>query len=106
MEAHDVMKYYESLAATSADMLAAARAGDWDAVVAAEHRCATQIEALRASGDRRPTGEEERRRRVEIIRRLLADDAEIRELADPWLRRLEDVLRSAGNVRRVDRAYR
>jgi flagellar protein FliT len=100
------LHHYESIAIASGEMLVAARAGDWDALIAAEGRCAASIKALAAEGDAKPANEQERARRVELIRKVLADDAAIRDLTQPWLRRLEDFLHSAGNARRLQNAYR
>lgn len=100
------LQHYESIAVASGEMLTAARAGDWDALIAAESRCAASIKALAAVGDARPASESERARRIELIRKVLADDAAIRDLTQPWLRRLEDFLHSAGNTRRLQNAYR
>ena len=43
-----VLEIYEAIAAASGRMLAAARAGDWDGLLAAEADCARLVERARA----------------------------------------------------------
>jgi flagellar protein FliT len=102
----DALSYYESVAAASADMLAAARRKDWDALAESERRCAAVIAMLKASDAEARLDEDKRPRKAEIIRRVLADDAEIRRLLDPRMRELEHLLGSARTRRRLDDAYR
>lgn len=99
-----MLSVYRKIAEISGVMLDCARRGDWDALVAAEQRCRAQIDQLRALGERemQRTELEEKHR---IIRKLLADDAEIRDLTQPWMKRLQTVLASTGNERRLDASY-
>jgi len=102
----DTLSHYESVAAASGDMLEAARRQDWDALAEAERRCAAVIAVLRASDTEARLDETDRPRKAEIIRRVLAHDAEIRRLLDPRMHELERLLNAAGTRRRVDTAYR
>jgi len=97
---------YEAVAAASAEMLEAAQRQDWDALVSAERRCAGIITLLKAGGGETTLDERARERRAEIIRRVLADDAEIRRLLDPRMRELERLLTGAATRHRVNNAYR
>ena len=102
----DPLWYYESIAAASASMLHAAQEGDWDALVEQEKACATLIEALSASGAERQLSDDTAKRKGAILRQLLAEDAEIRRLTQPWLRRLEELLHASANERRLGDTYR
>jgi len=96
---------YESLAANSVAMLDAARRGDWNTVVEIEEVCSLAITRLREDGDAVPAEPASRERKAHLIRRILADDAEIRGLAQPHLEALGKLL-NAGNVRdRIERTY-
>jgi flagellar protein FliT len=99
------LAYYESVAAASNDMLEAARRQDWEALAQAERRCAAVITVLKASGVEARLSDTKRQRKAEIIRRVLADDAEIRRLVDPRMRQLEHLLGSARTRQRVGDAY-
>jgi flagellar protein FliT len=99
-----VLSGYRRVAELSTQMLAAARRGDWDALVDVERCCRTEIDALRALGEH-PLTPAEREEKQRILLRLLADDAEIRDLAQPRMKRLQDMLAAAGNARRLRASY-
>lgn len=90
-----LIDHYASIARTSRAMLAAARAGDWDGVTRLEDDCRVLIDDLRREALRSPLPGAERRRRMQLLRAILADDAEIRARAEPWLQQLERVLHGA-----------
>jgi len=98
------LDHYQALADAYAAMRAAAQRADWDAVAAGELGCRPRIEALRALGDV-PLDEDARRRKFALIQRMLADDAAIRDLAQPWMRRLEDLMGGSRNARRLGASY-
>jgi len=98
------LELYEAIGAASRRMLEAARAGDWDGLIAAEARCAALVAEARARPQPALT-ESERRRKGEILRCVLADDAEIRRHLQPRLAALEEMLTVAGETRRAHRGY-
>lgn len=99
-----LLSYYEAIERASAEMLAAARAGLWDEVVKLEGACVLLIsqlkqEALTLEDERgeqackRGEGAREAaREKSRIMQRILINDAEIRQLAEPWLQDLDDTL--------------
>ncbi|MBK9134420.1 MAG: flagellar protein FliT [Betaproteobacteria bacterium] len=105
-----LLTYYEAIERASADMLTAARAGNWDEVVKLEGACVLLISQLKnAAQEPRPvpaaaaadregaraadTAEAEATRaKSKIMQRILVNDAEIRQLAEPWLHTLDDAL--------------
>lgn len=84
-----LIDYYRSIEASSAQMLDAARAADWDEVVRCENVCAHLIEQLRAGAQLAELAPDERREKVRIMQRILHNDAQIRALVEPWLEHLE-----------------
>jgi flagellar protein FliT len=86
-----LIEHYEAIAAASQTMLAAARLEDWDEVARQEDRCRGLIARLQQAAEGSPEAVDNRRR-FAILRAVLADDAEIRERAEPWLRELELML--------------
>ncbi len=104
-EEESVLRYYESIAGQSQRMLSAARAGDWEDLCAAEEECARLIDHLKQLGDAPPLSADERERRMQILKQMLAEDAEIRDLTEPWLKQLEELLGNAGNQRRLSDRY-
>ena len=84
-----LIDYYRAIEDSSRRMLEAAKAEDWDEVVRLEGACAVLIEQLRyrsRSEDLAPTQRSEKTR---IMQRILTNDAQIRNLAEPWLAHFE-----------------
>lgn len=97
-----LLSYYEAIEQASADMLNAARAGDWDEVVKLEGACVLLISQLKHAAQEPVAEAEDRlardltqdsaRAKSRIMQRILVNDAEIRHLAEPWLQDLDDTL--------------
>ncbi len=93
-----LLSYYEAIERASAEMLGAARAGNWDEVVKLEGACVLLISQLKhaaqeTEGDpARAQAQEAARVKSRIMQRILVNDAEIRHLAEPWLQDLDDTL--------------
>ncbi len=100
-----VLSCYEQISAASARMLNAARASDWDGLVVAEMTCAELISKVAALSQRAAISASGNVRRMHVIRCVLAHDAEIRNLVEPRLLKLESFLHGRGNSRRVHGAY-
>ena len=80
-----VLSYYEAIEKASADMLHAARCGDWDLVVKLEGACVLLISQLKQAAREAPLGQDEAKLKSRIMQRILVNDAEVRHLAEPWL---------------------
>ena len=87
-----LLNYYEAIEKASADMLCAARSGDWDQVVKLEGACAVLISQLKHAAGTRELAPEEAQMKSRIMQRILLNDAELRLLAEPWLEDLDDLL--------------
>lgn len=86
-----LLEHYEAVAAASQRMLAAARADRWDEVAEWEEHCLTLILALKEASASVSLELHEDERRVHLLRRILAADAEIRSRAEPWWAQLDDI---------------
>jgi flagellar protein FliT len=87
-----LLSYYEAIERASADMLNAARAGNWDEVVKLEGACVLLISQLKNAARQNDLKPEEARAKSRIMQRILVNDAEIRHLAEPWLQELDEAL--------------
>jgi flagellar protein FliT len=83
-----LLHYYESLASSSREMVYAAREGDWNEVFRIEEICAYLITELNTVKEYECLSDGEEKRKRALLRAILADDAEIRNLQEPWLSRL------------------
>jgi len=97
-----LLSYYEAIERASVDMLAAARAGNWDEVVKLEGACVLLISQLKHAAQEPvpapdPRAVEAAKAKSRIMQRILVNDAEIRHLAEPWLVDLDDTLNGRPN---------
>jgi flagellar protein FliT len=97
-----LLTYYEAIERASADMLAAARAGNWDQVVKLEGACVLLITQLKQAAEQvglqAPGTDDVAKAKSRIMQRILVNDAEIRQLAEPWLSDLEDTMAGRGRT--------
>ncbi|HEY8710902.1 MAG TPA: flagellar protein FliT [Burkholderiaceae bacterium] len=87
-----LLNYYQAIEKASQDMLEAARLGNWDQVLKLEGACVLLISQLKHSAVEKPLGRDEAQFKSRIMQRILVNDAEIRELAEPWLDDLDQLL--------------
>jgi flagellar protein FliT len=87
-----LLSYYEAIERASADMLEAARLGDWDQVVQLEGACAVLISQLKHAAQTEQLQAEEAKAKSRIMQRILLNDAEIRHLAEPWMEDLDHLM--------------
>jgi flagellar protein FliT len=87
-----LLSYYEAIEQASADMLSAARDGNWDRVVKLEGACVLLISQLKHAAREKALAPDEAKMKARIMQRILVNDAEIRHLAEPWLEDLDHML--------------
>ena len=80
--------HYEEIAELSARMLAAARSGDWGELKIMQGEYRELVDGLREVDAGSELDDSARARKLELVRRILADDAAIRDLSAPSLARL------------------
>ena len=87
-----LLSYYEAIEKASADMLDAARSGNWDHVIKLEGACVLLISQLKNAARGSALSGEENQLKSRIMKRVLVNDAEIRHLAEPWLEDLDQMM--------------
>ncbi|MBT0569526.1 flagellar protein FliT [Curvibacter sp. CHRR-16] len=85
-----LIDFYRAIEASSLRMLEAAKAQDWEGVMRCEGACAVLIEQLRHRAKTEELGPLERVEKTRIMQRILRNDAQIRNLAEPWLAQLDE----------------
>ena len=111
----DTLPIYENMALISAEMLVAARNGNWDLLTLLESRSAYYLQQLKKNGIDADGGAVEtkidnsndnlRERKVAIIKKILADDRDIRSLTEPRVTELAQLITNTSNERKLLRAY-
>jgi flagellar protein FliT len=104
LNSQEVISLYETVAVITDQMLAAARNGDWEQLIALESRCAAHVGTLQKEEPVALTGAQ-RERKVQIIQKVLADDREIRNLTEPWMAHLAKLINSTGTERKLSETY-
>ena len=88
----NLLNFYEAIERASADMVDAARNGNWDQVVKLEGACAVLIAQLKNAAHTESLQADESKLKSRIMQRILLNDAEIRHLAEPWLDDLDQMM--------------
>ncbi len=86
MTSNEVLSMYENIAGLSNQMAAAARMGDWNGLSRLESQCATEARAV-ATGVPALSGAP-RLRKIDLLKQILANDREIRDVTDPWMNQI------------------
>lgn len=105
IDTQGLLHTYDCLASTTGHMLEAAKRGDWDRLVELEKRCAELIARMTALETEDPLPQALRARKAAMIRKVLADDAEIRNITEPWLQQLGAMLNANGKQQRLLQTY-
>ena len=106
MDNQEIITLYETVADITDQMLAAARTGDWEQLAALESHCSSQVEILKNSDQQRqPLTPLAREKKTRIIKKILDDDRQIRDITEPWMAQLSAMMNSAGTERKLSQAY-
>ncbi|MBA3756135.1 MAG: flagellar protein FliT [Nitrosomonas sp.] len=97
---------YEAILATTGKMLVAAQNNEWDELVSLEREC-RQLTGILIKKNPEPILDKELlQKKVKIIHQILDENAQIREITEPWIMRLQDILSTNGRTRNLQQAYR
>lgn len=102
---HELMHCYEQIAPLTGRMLELARAGDWDGLMTLQGQVRSCVERLKEITPAAVLDQSQLAQKRRLLGRILADDAEIRDLVTPQLARLSRLM---GNLRRrqdIKQAY-
>ncbi|HJV88508.1 MAG TPA: flagellar protein FliT [Noviherbaspirillum sp.] len=106
MDNQEILALYETVADITDQMLAAARTGNWEQLAALESRCSSQVEIIKQNDQpRQPLTPSAREKKTRIIKKILEDDRQIRDITEPWMAQLSAILKSAGTERKLSKAY-
>lgn len=102
---HPVIENYEHLSALTAQMRIAATQGQWEHLVELEKQCSQRVASMKVQDASTPLDESTRLCKVALIRKILADDAEIRNRTEPWMAQLQRIMQSARQESRLLETY-
>lgn len=105
MNSSQVIANYELLSALTGQMREAAVHGEWDQLVGIEHQCSQLVAAMKPVDAEVKLDEAERQRKIQLINKILADDAEIRNLTQLWMGQLQLSMQSNRQEQRLLQTY-
>jgi flagellar protein FliT len=90
MTSNEVLSMYENIAGLTTKMAVAANAGDWNGLARLESECASQSRAVETGV---PALEgAPRLRKIDLLKQIMANDRAIREVTEPWMAQLSNVM--------------
>lgn len=105
MSSSQVITHYESLSALTGRMREAAVQGEWDKLVSIEQQCGQQVAAMKPADATATLDEPARQRKIQLIKKILADDAEIRNRTETWMEQMQRIMQSNRQEQRLQQAY-
>ena len=105
MSISEVITNYESLSALTGQMREAAMHGEWDKLVDIEKQCSQQVAVIKPIDATAVLDESARQRKIQLIKKILADDADIRNRTVAWMGQLQRVMQSNRQEQRLQHAY-
>lgn len=94
-----LLDHYRAVLNSAESMRRAARANDWTTVAGLAQRIRSMTEQLERLGPAGRLDADGNRERLDILSRLVAIDAEVRYLREPWLARIDGLLAPAAEPR-------
>lgn len=105
MDSVQTLRTYDAILATTGKMLTAAQNNEWDQLILLEKEC-RQLTETPIQNDQEPILDKELlQKKVKIIHQILADDAQIRAITEPWMIKLQDMLNTNNRTRDLQLAY-
>jgi flagellar protein FliT len=99
------IELYEEMSLLSSRMAEAARAGDWDNLIALERGVARLRDMLMGMPEDRNAPPDDLVRKRSLIQSILEDDAEVRRHTEPWMEHMRQYLGHGARRRDVEKAY-
>lgn len=92
MTSNEVLSMYENIAGLTGKMAAAAQTGDWNGLARLEGQCAVQ--AVASASGVPPLNGAARLRKIDLLKQIMANDRAIRDVTEPWMGQLENVMKA------------
>lgn len=96
---------YKAILTVTEKMLKAAQANNWDELILLERECKTLTQILVSNPSQTQLSEEMQKKKIKIIHKILDKDAQIRDIAEPWMTHLQNLLMNANQKRKLDKLY-
>lgn len=99
------LQHYEDLSSLMGLMREAAALGQWEQLLVLEKQAQRRVQIMHQVDPQSALDGAAKERKKSLILKMLADDASIRNHAQPWMEKLQWALRSTQQEQKVRRAY-
>jgi len=79
--------------------------GDWDRLIGLEQQCSRHVAAMKPIDATAVLDESSRRAKIQLIKKILADDADIRSRTMEWMGELQRIIQSNRQEQRLQHKY-
>lgn len=105
LDLQQTLTIYQNLLNLSEQMLEAAIKRDVDSLHQLQMQCACHVDHLREAGAATGVNDAERAAKVALLQQILANDKAIRDIAQPWLKELSQLLQTTDTQLKINRHY-
>ena len=105
MNSQELMSIYENVAEITARMVDAAEQNDWQLLASLEESCNRQVQAIKDNDDPVALAREDQAKKVSVLKKILADDRKIRDITQPRMAKLTELMRRTSSQHKLARAY-
>jgi len=95
---------YQRLSGITGQMREAAVGGDWDRLISLEKDCKRKVDEIKPH-DVIPSNPDERAQKLALLKKILADDADIRSRTESWMEQLQRIMQSPRSELRLQQTY-
>ena len=100
-----VLEDYQRLSGITGQMRDAAVGGEWDRLISLEQECKRKFEEIKPR-DITPSSADERAQKLALLKKILADDAAIRNRTEGWMEQIQRIMQSHRSEQRLQQTYR
>ncbi|WP_227869608.1 flagellar protein FliT [Undibacterium parvum] len=101
----EMISIYENVAEITDRMLNAAKSADWDLLTELERTCYNSVQEIQNKDTNLELPLEIKNKKIAIIKKILADDKEIRDITEPWMLQLSKLMKNSESNRKLSQSY-
>lgn len=101
----EVIHLYNGISQIMGAMVHAAKLRDWKRLQELENQCRPLTKSLMDSEAEVELDAALKREKLDLLRKILADDSAIRHETQPWMEELQQLIHSTGTQKKINTAY-
>jgi len=105
MNSKEIISIYENVSDITEQMVNAAQNGDWALLAKLEKKCSLHVNSVKNEASEVKLDQDERQRKIRAIHKILEDDRKIRDITQPRLAQLSQLISRSSTKRKLINAY-